>query len=142
MMRCLWCNRPGADVHEIVVTTVNRFGAAPRQATLAVHPEHEQALRAFNERVRRFGGLFLVLVGVCLGSALLLELVLLRMSPAYATVGIGLAVALLGGLIAAFPFATPETITWLGGRASMRLARGAGAVLVTAGILVAAIPAL
>ena len=142
MLRCLWCNRPGADVREIVVTTVNRFGASPRQETLAVHPEHERALRAYTERARRFGGLFLALVGVCLGSALLLELVLLRMNPSYGTVGIGLAVALLGGLIAAFPFATPETIAMMGGRASMRLARGAGAFLVTAGVLVAAIPAM
>jgi Kef-type K+ transport system membrane component KefB len=129
-------------VLDIVVKTVNRFGTSPREEILAVHPEHEQALRKYTDNARRFGVLFLVSIGVSVGAGLLLELVLLRMNPAYATIGIGLSVALLGVLVAIFPFATPETIAWIGARASRRTARGVGIVLAAAGIVVASIPAL
>jgi hypothetical protein len=142
MNRCLWCNQQGPDVREIVVTTVDRFGRSPHERTVAVHPEHEREFREFNDRVRRFGGLFLILVGACLLAALVLEFVLLRVNAAFGIIGIGLAVALLGGIIALFPFATPETVAAFGGRASKRLARGAGAAMIVAGLIVAAIPAL
>jgi len=137
--RCSWCNQAGGDLREIVVSTPGRFGTTPHEWTTIVHVGHEAPFRGYNDRVSRFARLFLGLLGAFLLAMIVLEFVLLKVSLSFGIAGIGAAVALVGGVILCFPFATPETVRAFGARAAIRLARSAGVLLVAAGGVVAAL---
>lgn len=137
--RCIWCNGSGDDLKQIVLTSVNRLGVKTRDRTFLVHPQHEEAFIAFNSRVKKFGLLFLILVGVCLISMAVMQAVFLRSSPAYALLGIGVSTFMLGGLLVFFPFSTPETAAMFGVQRSVRIVRVLGVLVAAGGVLVSAL---
>jgi len=137
--RCAWCNRADGDLREIEVASPGRSGASPKAQRVIIHVEHEAQFRNYNDRVSKFGRRFLVLVGICLVAMIVMEFVLVKVSLSLGIAAIGAAVAFVGGAIILFPFATPETIRAFGVRAGIRMARSAGALLVAAGGVVAAL---
>lgn len=135
--KCIWCNERGGELREITVTVPNRLGLDPHEEVVHVHAAHEPRARAFLARLTRNATRFLigialvvVLMPVAVATGLLLgdtaETGARLVAAAFAGLLLGLAVWLW-----VFPFATPETVRWLGIRKSMVAVR-AGAVIVVA----------
>ena len=114
-------------------------GGERTERTLHVLPEYEADLRAYNERVARFGRTFLramlglsaALLGVAVGAPLF------GWPGATASAIVGLGISAIGWLMIAFPFATPTTVGALGIHRSIWIARGVGAATVGLGIWIA-----
>ena len=125
--RCAWTNRDSDQLKEIILVAPNRLGLQPTQRAFHVLPEFEPALRRHIERLRRFGLLFVL-------SVLLLTIALVMAAALQQLVPIAVMIALIGVLLIAFPFATPETVALLGFRKSIILVRCLGV-----GVLVLAV---
>lgn len=134
--RCIFCNRDGGDLRKVTVATRNRFLLKPAQKEFVVHREHEAAFVRFNERVLRSGRLFLTAIGVCLLAMVALEIALVAGARTVGVVGIGLAAVVMGIVLAALPFSTPETVALFGIRTAARLVRLTGAVVIGVGLFV------
>lgn len=138
-LRCTWSGERSNRVVPISIPGTDRFGRPAEDRSVHVLPEHADQLRAFAALVQRKGRLFLgsivALVLAALGAALLGSAGLL--SDRTSTAVAGLSVAGLGILLVFLPFATPETVAWLGVRRSVRLARILGAVALLLGLLIA-----
>ncbi len=135
--RCFWTGIRDSNVIEIEIPALDRFGRSEGTTTAYVLPEHERELRAFVDRVRRQGGLFLrtmaVLVLMLLASVIM---AIVGVSPSgLMTRAIGSVVVLIGVTIILFPFATPETISVFGVRRSIVVARYAGIAIAAVGAL-------
>ncbi len=135
MEKCVWCNRSERRLKNITVETPNRFGLNAGGKKMAVCPEHAPRLKKFYFLVYRMAKWY-VLVLVLVGVLALLGLAPLVMidqqggnvdfwaKVIYAP--LLLPVALLPVV---FPFATPETVKWMGVRNSIILARLLGVCL-------------
>lgn len=135
--RSAWTGRPAAELIEVQVPAMTRWGTPAGEQTLLVEPKHEAELRRFVTFAVRNGRQALVLyLGssvLCLAGALL--------GPAFPA-GRWLLVGgllLLGGSMVAYPFATPETVAAIGLDRSRRMARVAGLALVALAIGTAAV---
>ena len=104
---------------------------------LHVLPEHEEALREFVERARRFGRPFLLSVlAFTLGMVAAVVLGSLDVWSSPVTAGIaGTLLSLLGLLLVIFPFATPETVQAFGVCRSILIVRVLGLLALVAGIV-------
>ncbi|PAP75512.1 hypothetical protein [Rubrivirga marina] len=139
MPTCIWSHETSDRVVPLTLDVPSNTGGERTEQTLYVLPEHEAALRAYNERVARFGKTFLramlglsaALLGVAVGAPLF------GWPDATASAIVGLGVSGIGWLMIAFPFATPTTVRSLGIRRSIWIARGLGAVTVGLGIWIA-----
>lgn len=130
-----WTGRRGTSLREVRLPTTNRFGRPSGEAAFLVEPEHEEEMRRFVGYANRYGRLFLVLViglsVVSVAAALL--------GPLWggAIWVVNAAMLLLGLTIWIFPFSTPETTATVGLRASRRLARIGGAVVIAMAVGIA-----
>lgn len=130
--RCAWTGRASDRLVEVQLPGVNRFGRPTAPITVHVLPEHEDELRAHAERVRRYGTAFLVAI-VVLSLLVAVTALLPLLGDAWrrpALVVTGIVLGLMGLLIIALPFSTPETTAFFGVRRSIQIARVSGAVLV------------
>lgn len=134
--RCIWCNKTGGNLRPTTVAARTPLLCRPAQPELAVHEEHEDAFRRFSERAGRSGRLFLTLLGACLLAMVALEIALVAGARTVGVVGIGLAVVVIGIVLSALPFSTPQTVALLGARTAARLVRVAGALLIGLGLFV------
>jgi len=134
--RCIWCHGEGGSLKEVTAVTPNRLLLRRQERTFLVHAEHEQAFLAFNERVNRFGWLFLGSIVACILAMVALEVVLVAGNKAAAVVGIGALTAVLGAVMVALPFSTPETVAIFGLRRASRIVRTMGAVVIILGAFV------
>lgn len=122
---CHWCGSSDGELKTITVETPTRLGASTKEETVSVHAEHEEKLRAFNEKTRALGKRFLILA-LLFGAVLpmvgagLLPLV----SGAVVSSVIGVSTVAPGVVLYLYPFATPETIEMFGVKKSVRLVRG------------------
>lgn len=130
--RCVWTRRRSPHLVRIEYDTLDRLAIDTRRASAWVLPEHEQEFLAFNAFAMRWAQTFLVLAFALTTLSLIAAIL-------GAIVWVGLAVGALGVLVVVFPFATPETVAFLGARAAIRLARGLGLVTASLGLLVAAL---
>jgi predicted nucleic acid-binding Zn ribbon protein len=132
---CIWCNRRDESLRQIVVVVPNRLGLRPRERALFIcSSDCEHRLRKFNDHVRRFGFLFLSLIGLSLASLVALLFVLPK---ALIPVGLGSIISFIGAALMVFPFPTPETVRLLGVRRSVALVRSLGVLLLVMGVLAA-----
>ena len=134
--RCIWCHGEDGSLKEVTAVTPDRWLLRRRQRTFLVHAEHEQLFMAFNERVNRFGRLFLGLIVVCVVAMVALELLLAAGHKTVAVVGIGAFTAILGAVMMALPFSTPETAAIFRLRRASRIVRTMGAVVIILGAFV------
>lgn len=133
---CLWCGRAEGDRTTIAVEAPGRIGGSGGEKSVTVHPEHANAVRAYvaevRESGRRFlGGIALFAIAGPLGSAGVILL-----SRPVGLLGMGLSVVGTGATLIRYPFATPETVRFIGIRTAKRVVRavGAGVVLLGVGI--------
>lgn len=136
MKKSIWSGKHSASLKEVTLPGMTRFGGRAPDVSQFVEPEHEAELRRFIDYSIRFGRLFLTLVM----AASLLAVVGASLAPVWpwalwiclvATVAIGVTIIV-------FPFATPETVAWLGIRRSRTLARYGGIIVVGIAVWMAA----
>jgi len=128
--RCAWSGAAGADLEQVEVETVDRWGRPRGPRAFWVQPQHRAALVAHGRFAARYARWFLPAVVVSL--ALMVLATQLAGTP-----GLALGLALFGTLLVALPFATPETVWMLGVRKSVLLARGIGVVMALVGVILA-----
>jgi hypothetical protein len=127
--RCFWCN--DAD-GEIVALGRSWAGTS---APLHVHPDHSARATHFVERTER---LRLPFLGLFLAAVVLAPILAVVRSRYPETSGLALGAYLffLGAWLIALPFATPQTVRWLGARAATRLVRVLGILILGAGAVI------
>lgn len=127
--RSIWTGRRAAPLIEVSIPSISRLGTPAGETTVFVEPEHEAELRRFAHFAQRNGrrALALLVAGTIL--ALVGALLVAAWPPGMWLVAA--ATLLLGVTIVVFPFATPETVAWLGLERSRLIARIGGAVLIT-----------
>ncbi|MDG5767854.1 hypothetical protein QA596_10285 [Balneolales bacterium ANBcel1] len=101
-------------------------------------PEYEQQFLAFHRRFVRYARpFFLGILGLVV---LLLTVTLLPfifpVSHSVILFGVGGITVVMGVLIMRFPFATPETVDWLGLEMAQKMARWAGLATLATGIVI------
>ena len=137
--RCEWTGTRSDAAVPVSVPAVNRFGGPAPPRTVHVLPEHEPALRAYAERTERLGRAFLstlvlIMIAMVAVAALSVPDIL---SPTSTIRAIGALLALMGALMIALPFTTPETQQAFGIRTSIRIARTSGAIIIALGTVIA-----
>ena len=136
---CIWTHETSDRAIPVTLDVPSGTGATRTERTVHVLPEHEADLRAYNDRVARYGRTFLramfglsaVLLGVSVGGALG------GWSDDVVGLVVGFGLSAVGWLMIAFPFATPQTVGALGIRRSVWIARVLGALTVGLGIWIA-----
>lgn len=133
--KCVWSGKRDPRVITITLNSLSRF-TKPEEKTFYVLPEYEQNLRDFNEKLVAGGRTFLILI---IGLIVLLQIVALVaitnfFSDAMILYVVGVITALIGVVIIRYPFATPETVKWLGYKKSITLARAAGYLTIAIGV--------
>jgi archaellum biogenesis protein FlaJ (TadC family) len=113
--KCIWTGTRDPRVIAITLKTLDNF-TAPTEKTFHVLPEYEQNLRRFNEKFVKWGRKFMTLI---FGLILLLPVsviiaLIFSVSDSIILYAVGVIISLFGLALVLFPFATPETVTWMG----------------------------
>jgi hypothetical protein len=138
-VRCAWSGERSDRLIELAVPSVDRIGRHRGSTTVHVLPEHEAALRAHLDLGRRYGSRFLigmVVLGLFAFGAAMAPAFDRSLEPVAIPVA-GLLIGLMGLLIIALPFTTPETSAFFGLRRSIRIARVLGALTLILGAWIA-----
>lgn len=125
--RCVWCGRESEALESLELPTLDRWGRPTGAKRFPVDPQHREALLAFSAFTARYGPRFLPALGVWL-----VAMVVASWISGIAGAGVGL--MLLGLLMFALPFATPETVAMVGIRASVVLVRCMAAAIALMGV--------
>ncbi|MDZ7773137.1 MAG: hypothetical protein U5K31_10445 [Balneolaceae bacterium] len=136
----VWSGKRDPSARPVTLKTLDRFGFRVKKS-FHVAPQNEERLRAFNDRLLRRGrtALWTVLAISALMVILVLAALLLSWSADIILLVVGLLTSCTGIAVYYFPFATPETIRWIGLRGPIRLSRISGLVTVLLGLVVALI---
>ena len=131
--RSIWTGKHGTGLEEIQLDGWPLLSRKRGEQRLLVEPEFESDLRDFvayaRSKRKAFWAWLVIGTTLCLAGAFLS----IEWPIALWAVAAGLLV--LGAMILAYPFATPETIRAVGVRPSRRLARlGAALILVMAAV--------
>ncbi len=135
---CIWSHETSDRTISVALDVPSATGGEGSRRTVWVLPEHEADLRACNASVTRNGRLFLV---ATLGLSALVAVVasdVMGLPESASTAAGGLGVAAIGLVIAALPFATPQTIQMVGIRRSVVFVRALGLLVAAMGVWVAA----
>jgi hypothetical protein len=134
MRKCIWCSKQSYEVKEIRVLSTNLSAAKRREISLFVCPEHEDRLRGFLDRVRRYALLF-----ICLSVISLLGLVgstCWRGDNNYPAAYLFLlSVGSIGLVMFIFPFCSPTTLEFMSIATSIKVVRIIGGIIFTLGAL-------
>lgn len=133
--KCIWTGERDSRAIPVELNTVDRL-SFPSEKTFYVLPEYEQKLRDFNKRLIKNGRLFLTLI---IGLTLFLPFIALigmafSFSGSIILISVGIITSLIGVVIILFPFATPETVKWIGLKKAITTARVTGIFTVLLGI--------
>jgi hypothetical protein len=131
MQKCIWCNKKNDELREIFIPNTNPSASKLHEISCFVCPEHEQKLRKFFNRARRYALLFIGLM--------VLSLISLIISGGYSNRDWSenafiASFASIGLIIIIFPFCTPQTIAMIGVAKSIIIARIIGGIIFAAGI--------
>lgn len=140
--RCAWSGEASDRLIEVAIPSVDRIGRHRGSTTVHVLPEHESALRAHIDLGRRYGSRFLVamiILGIAAFAIAMAPVVDQSWAPTVVPIA-GVLIGIMGLLMVALPFTTPETSAFFGLRRSIRIARVLGALMLLLGawIVVAA----
>jgi hypothetical protein len=128
MQKCIWCNKKSNELREIFIPNTNLSGFKLDEISYFVCPEHEQKLRKFFDRVRRFGLLFIGLTVLSVYSLII--------SGGYSSKNLFIATfASIGLILTIFPFCTPQTIAMIGVAKSIIIARILGGIIFALGTI-------
>ncbi|HEX5759116.1 MAG TPA: hypothetical protein VF121_07975 [Thermoanaerobaculia bacterium] len=100
---------------------------------MLVHPDHAQAFSRYSDAVHRRGRTFLIVVACVLVSIVVFNFLLIW-SLTWGLLGIGAAVVAFGCTLFVWPFVTPETVSLLGAKKGIVIARGASVLIVVIGM--------
>lgn len=145
--RCVWCNGSEGPLRKIREVVPDRWGGNPEEREFPVHPRHESEARSFLRRVREGAGFFMkVMLGSVVAGPVLAAVVIAAgagggSEETWAAVLVGPYVVALGLFIVRHPFATPETVEWLGLRRARSLARWTGWLTAAVGAWIVALAA-
>ena len=115
--------------------SIDRIGRHRGSMTVQVLPEHESALRAHIDLGHRYGSRFLVamiVLGLAAFTFAMAPAIDRSLAPTAVPIA-GVLIGLMGVLMIALPFTTPETSAFFGLRRSIRIARVLGAVMLVLG---------
>ncbi|MCC5855865.1 MAG: hypothetical protein JJU10_09335 [Idiomarina sp.] len=137
--KCMWTGQQDSRTIAISLLTVDRVGK-PVEKTAYVLPEHEQALRRSNRSFANHGRLFFRVMMILVFTSLLTAIlsIFAPVSDDLLLSFMGICLALAGGLFIVFPFASHETIDWLGTRKASLLSRSLGVAIAVVGIVILA----
>jgi hypothetical protein len=121
MRKCIWCNKQSYEVKEIKVLSTNLSAAKRREISYFVCPEHEEKLRGFYDRVRRYALLFLSLVTI-LTLSLVVSALLGNNNYLFGYLFIG-SFALIGLVMFIFPFCSQSTFDLMSIATSIKVVR-------------------
>lgn len=128
MQKCMWCNKKNNELREIFIPDTNPSASRLNEISCFVCPEHEQKLRKFHDRARRYGLLFIGLA--------VLSLISLIISGGYSSEnGFIASIAFMGLILIIFPFCTPQTISMVGVAKSIIIARILGGIFFALGVI-------
>lgn len=139
--KCIWCHEAEGELTTITIPTTDRLGRNPGEESVAVHPRHASQTRAFCRFAARHGKTF---VGVMVAGTIVAVALGLLVTTLLADVGqgedywfgilYGPYLVLLGFFTVRFPFATPETVKWIGIAKAKLLAQASGWLMAGAGL--------
>ena len=133
MSKCLWCGKQSDEVKEIMVLSTNLAVANRHEVSFFVCHEHEEKLRRFYDRVRRYALLFIVLTAIFpLGlvmSAICLD------KYWWAEYLFGTSFTALGLVLVVFPFCSQSTFDFMSIATSIKLARIIGGIFFALGCI-------
>ena len=130
--RCVWCNRSEAPLEALTIRQVDRLGGTAGAGSVLVHPEHAEALARYSDTVYRHARTFLLIVAGVLAAMIVFAFVLIW-NLTWGLLGIGAATVVLGCVLFVWPFVTPETVTLIGARKGILIARWASVLIVAMG---------
>jgi len=126
---CMWCHAGGLEQLESMDCQRER---------LLVHPSHRAQLESYCRETATMKWRFLGGIGLSILLGILGALLVTRSAGSSGAVIAGAAVALVGVTLLRYPFATPETVAWIGVRRSITVVRLAACVILALAIGVAA----
>ena len=132
MNKCIWCYKKSYDVKEVVITGTSFPVSKRRDISLFVCPEHEERLRRFYDRVRRYGFLFIGLIVICL--IVFIGAICWRVDNNY--LGPYLftgSFAVMGAVIFIFPFCSQTTFDLMSIATAIKVTRIMGVVIFALG---------
>lgn len=139
--KCIWSGKRDNRVKAITLKTLDRF-SFPTEKEFHVLPEYEQNLREYNKKLCAHGRTFLLFILTL--SAILMTapvfVLLLEVPESLILYAVGVLIASLGIGIIFYPFATPETVKWLGLERAIKIARYTGVIMILLGILIGMLP--
>jgi len=130
MRKCIWCNKQSDKLKEI---TVRQIWIPLQHGKAFVCPEHEEKLRGFYDRVRRYALLFLSLVTI-LTLSLVVSALLGNNNYLFGYLFIG-SFALIGLVIFIFPFCSQSTFDLMSIATSIKAARIMGGIFFALGTI-------
>ena len=127
MAKCIWCGKQSYEVKKVVMAGTSFPISKRREFALFVCPEHEEKLRKFYDRVRRYGFLFLGLVTIFTLS-LIASALLGNYSYLFGYLFIG-SFAAIGAVIFIFPFCSQTTFDLMSIATAIKLTRIMGGTI-------------
>ena len=130
--KCEWCGKQSNELKEISVLSAGLPAVKQREIFYFVCPEHEQKLRGFYDRVRRYALLFLGLITLSLIGLITPTICSDNYWAGYLFI---ISFASIGLVIYIFPFCSPTTFEFMSVKTSIKLARIIGGVIFALGTI-------
>lgn len=127
--RCIWSGEYTDELIPVEVESVSRFGKRMGRKIYFVQPEYKERLQSFCSFASRYSRWSLLIL-------LLSILFFIYTSINYDLRGGGIGFASIGVVTYIFPFATPETIYWLGIRKSIKVVRIFSGIIILTGVII------
>lgn len=135
--QCIWSGRKSDSVKPVTLQSLNRFGS-PEVRTFYVLPEHEEKLREFNRNFVQNGKSLLLIIIITTLIMILSSIISIFVigSEQILMVIVGTCILAMSFAFIKYPFATPETVKFIGIYKAIRIVKIAGFTLLLMGVYI------
>ena len=131
MSKCIWCGKESHVVKKIVIPGTNFAVVNRHEISLFVCDKHEEKLRRFYDRVRRYALLFIILTSI-FPLALIMSAICLN-KYWWGGYLFSTSIAGLGLVLIVFPFCSQSTFSFMSIATSIKLVRFLGGLFIIVG---------